>query len=329
MRCLIVSAFVTPDGLGSDFRIELEALGHEVQSFAYRRDNLLYKNKGTKGLYQRWIAGSLERKIIEWQPALVIVFKGGPIGPELIRRIKTRSDTLFINLFPDALLMIPFESIEAYDLFFIKDRYALRTLEHAGLTNLAYLPLHCSPHLHYPVMLSAEEQVRYGALISLVGSYYPYRGRFLQELRGYPVKIWGSGWSKAEDPEVRKMAQGDSVWGRGKLCVYSGSVLSLNHHHPQDIEGVNIRTFELAGCGACQIVDLKEDLPRLFTPGEEVVVYRNPNELRRQIDYYLAHPDEAKAIGENGLRRALKEHTTRHRLAEILYEVETRFGKRW
>ena len=121
-----------------------------------------------------------------------------------------------------------------------------------------------------------------------------------------------------------------SVQPNFTLGSYSGSTLSLNHHHPlNDIVGVNIRAFELAGCGACQIVDWKEELPPLFTPGEELVVYRDPHELRRQIDYYLAHPDEAKAIGENGLRRALKEHTARHRLEEIFHVVETRFGRRW
>ena len=330
MRCLIVTAFATPDGLGADLRIELEALGHEVRGFAYRRDNPLYKNKGIKELYQRWIVRSLEREIDAWRPQLVIVMKGGPIGPDLIRRAKRRHDTIVVNCFPDnPLLMIPFDCIEAYDVFFTKERYALRILEQAGLKNLYYLPPHCSPQFHYPVTLSPEEQARFGSPISFVGSHYPYRGRFFQELLGYPVKIWGSGWQKAH-PEVRRMAQRQSVWGRAKLCVYSGSTLSLNHHHPlNDIVGINIRTFELAGCGACQLVDFKDELPSLFAPGEEVVVYTEPGDLRKKIDYYLAHPDEARAIGENGLRRALKEHTARHRLQEILHAVEARFGKRW
>ena len=36
------------------------------------------------------------------------------------------------------------------------------------------------------------------------------------------------------------------------------------------------------------------------------------------LDYYLANPDEAHAIGENARRRALAEHTLRHRLDEML-----------
>jgi spore maturation protein CgeB len=93
-----------------------------------------------------------------------------------------------------------------------------------------------------------------------------------------------------------------------------------------DIVGVNTRTFELAAAGACQVVDLKRDLHHLFKPGEEIVGYRDLGELRRQLDFHLANPDEARAIGENARRRALAEHTLRHRIEEMLATVNDRFG---
>jgi len=92
--------------------------------------------------------------------------------------------------------------------------------------------------------------------------------------------------------------------------------------------GVNTRTFELAGAGACQLVDLKEDLRSLFKPGEEVVAYQDLVELRKELDFYLAHPDEARAIGENARRRALAEHTLRHRVEEMLATLDERHGRR-
>jgi hypothetical protein len=94
------------------------ALGHEVQTFAYRRANPLYKNAGTKAAYQLWILRRLERLCLDWRPDLVLVVKGGPITPGVIRRVKARLDTLFVNFFPDnPLWMIPFDHIEAYDVF--------------------------------------------------------------------------------------------------------------------------------------------------------------------------------------------------------------------
>jgi spore maturation protein CgeB len=330
MRWLIVLPFERPEHLGMDVRDELHAMGHEARTFAYRRDNPLYKNKGTKAGYQIWILRRLEAVCRQWRPAVVLVVKGGPIGPGFIRRVRAKTDTLFVNLFPDnPLWMIPFECIEAYDLFLTKERYALHALENVGLRNLYYLPLYCVPAFHHPVTLTAEEEWRFAAPVSFVGSRYPYRERFVSELARYGVRLWGGGWDRAESPEVRRMVAGGPVWGRAKLAVYSGSTLSLNHHHPMnDIVGVNTRTFELAASGACQVVDLKDELPALFKPGEEIVGYRDLAELRRQLEYFLAHPDEARAIGQNALRRALREHTVRHRIEEILAVVDQRFGRR-
>ena len=41
---------------------------------------------------------------------------------------------------------------------------------------------------------------------------------------------------------------------------------------------------------------------------------------------YLAHPDEAAALGDNARRRALAEHTLRHRIEEIVAAVDERGG---
>jgi len=310
-----------------DFADELRGLGHETKTFEYRKDNPLYKNRSTKAAYQRWILGRLEQACVAWQPQIVLVIKGGPITPGAIRRIRARTHARFLNFFPDnPLWMIPFACIEAYDLFFTKERYAIRSLQQVGLSNLYYLPMYCVPSVHYPVSPTPEEGARFGSPLSFVGNRYPYRERFVRALDTYPLRVWGAGWRDAEDPAVRAVA-GPPVFGRDKLCVYSACTLSLNHHHPMnDIVGVNTRTFELAAAGACQVVDLKEDLSTLFKPGEEILAYRDLPELRRLLDRYLAHPDEARAIGENARRRALAEHTLRHRVEEILAAMEQRLG---
>jgi hypothetical protein len=49
MRWLIVLPFDRPEHMGVDFRNELLSMGHEVRTFAYRRNNPLYKNPGNQG----------------------------------------------------------------------------------------------------------------------------------------------------------------------------------------------------------------------------------------------------------------------------------------
>jgi spore maturation protein CgeB len=330
MRWVVVIGFERAADFGLDVRDELAAMGHEVRTFAYRRANALYKNRTTKAVYQRLILRQLERLCLAWVPDVVLVLKGGPIAPDLIRRVKARTGARFLNLFPDnPLWMIAFEHIEPYDLFFTKERYALRQLQLVGLRNLHYLPLYCVPDFQHPVALTPEERAPLTGVAALVGRRYPYRERFVEELADRPVRVWGPGWSRTENPRVRARVAGGAVWGDAKLKIYSGAPLSLNLHHPMnDVVGVNIRAFELAAAGACQVVDLKDDLATLFKPGEEVLTFRDLGELRRHLDYYLAHPDEARAIGANARRRALAEHTLRHRLEEIVFAAQARLGLR-
>ena len=201
MRWLIVLPFDRPGHMGVDFAEALAGLGHDVRTFAYRRENVLYKNTGLKALYQRWIAGRLERVGLRWRPQLTLVIKGGPLGPEVIARFRRRVGSRVLNVFPDnPLVMIPFECIEAYDVFFTKERYALGALAQAGLRNLHYLPLYCVPSQHHPVALTDAERARFGTPLSFVGSCYPYRERFMRQLAGYPLRLWGGGWTRARDP---------------------------------------------------------------------------------------------------------------------------------
>ena len=320
--------FMRAGAMGPDFADELTGAGHTVERFAYRRDNVLYKNKPVKALYQRALSRRLEQHAAAFQPDVMLVIKGGALGAGVIRRIRTATGALMLNFFPDnPLWMIPFDHIEAYDVFFTKERYALRQLEMVGARNMAYLPMYCVPAQHHPIVPEDAEAAALRGVVALVGARYPYRERLVRELLEFPLRVWGPGWHRA-DRAVAPHVGGEFLTGRAKLVVYCGAALSLNPHHPMnDIVGVNTRTFELAAAGACQVVDLKDDLPPLFKPGEEVVAYRDLADLKRQLAYYLAHPEEARAIGENARRRALAEHTLRHRVDAMIATAQEKLRR--
>lgn len=328
MRWLIVVPFDRPGHMGVDLAAELDALGHETRTFAYRRENVLYKNRSTKRAYQQLIARRLAARAIAWRPHVVLVVKGGPVSPGLIARVRERTGARFVNVFPDnPLLMLDFSRIEPYDVFFTKERYAIRQLTLVGLRNLHYLAPWCIPADHHPVEITDAERAALRGHAALVGSWYPYRERLLREIADYPVRVYGPGWRHAVDPRVRALVAGGSTWGRAKLAVYSAATISLNLHHPMnDVAGVNTRTLELAAAGACQLVDAKDDVTALFKPGEEILTFGDIGELRRHLDHWLARPDEARAIGANARRRALAEHTTRHRVEDIIAVLHERFG---
>ena len=152
MRWLIVLPFERPEHMGMDFAAELTAMGHDVRTFAYRRDNPLYKNRSTKSSYQAWIAGQLIAVCKDWQPDVVLVIKGGPIPASVVTDIKRRTGAATVNVYPDSpLWMDDLAQVEAYDVFFIKDLYMLRAFEQVGLRNVRHLPTYCVPASHHPV----------------------------------------------------------------------------------------------------------------------------------------------------------------------------------
>jgi spore maturation protein CgeB len=91
----------------------------------------------------------------------------------------------------------------------------------------------------------------------------------------------------------------------------------VNTMYLAEVEGVNCRLFEAAGCGAFQIADWKPALPELFEPEREIVTSRSREELREKVDYYLARPEERRAIADRAYARAHREHTYEIRLQQM------------
>src|SRR5271170_827558 len=103
-----------------------------------------------------------------------------------------------------------------------------------------------------------------------------------------------------------------------KVRAARGATICLNTLHYGEVNGLNCRAFELAGCGGFQIVTRVPALAEHFVPDVEVVTFASVDELVEKIDYYLRNPAEAAEIAERGRARAHRDHTYEHRLKEIL-----------
>ena len=80
---------------------------------------------------------------------------------------------------------------------------------------------------------------------------------------------------------------------------------------------VNPRTFELAGCGAFQLVDPRTLLPELFTYGKDVATFENTGDLkRRSLSISVMRPSGGRLA--SGRETAIAGHTYQHRLKEML-----------
>jgi spore maturation protein CgeB len=79
-----------------------------------------------------------------------------------------------------------------------------------------------------------------------------------------------------------------------------------------------LKLFESAASGCATFCDWTPDLDYLgFVDGENIIVFRDFDELVEKARYYLAQPDELRRIGSNGAALALERHTWKHRAIEL------------
>jgi spore maturation protein CgeB len=113
------------------------------------------------------------------------------------------------------------------------------------------------------------------------------------------------------------------------LGYYRRTQIGINIHNRGDYTVGNYRMFELPASGVMQISDGGEYLDEFFKVGEEIVGYRDADDLIDKVRYYLVHDEERRRIARNGFRRVMKDHrfpTRMHQAGLLIEKGRTRAG---
>jgi hypothetical protein len=108
------------------------------------------------------------------------------------------------------------------------------------------------------------------------------------------------------------------AWGGLLNIVYNLGKVCLNIHGEEQYDqpevrlDANNRLFDLAMAGRCQVANGNALVSRYFDRIETATA-DTPAEFVDLVKYFLAHPDEAKTVGEAARSKALALHTWDHR----------------
>jgi spore maturation protein CgeB len=105
--------------------------------------------------------------------------------------------------------------------------------------------------------------------------------------------------------------------------LYRRAKIGINVHNRGDFTVGGYRLFDLPANGVLQISDGGAHLNAFFKSGEEIVGYRDADDLIEKVRYYLAHADERITIARNGYRRVMANHRIRDRFRELAELIET------
>jgi spore maturation protein CgeB len=278
--------------------------------------------------FQGRLAMLLGEAVVEaataWNADLVLALAQAPLSEPALTALGARGiPTAF--WFVENTRVLPYwrDVARHYDRFYaIQPGAVLEQIGAAGARAVSYLPMACAPAVHRMVPLGDEERVRFGSPVSFAGAPYLNRRHVLAAIADLGLKVWGEGWETT--------ALSDALGAPGRfdldtmLRVFAASRVNVNVHSADHVTGldpqpdyVNPRTFELAACGAFQLVDRRDPLAALFDD-DEIAVFDTVADLRDKAQYYLARFDEAVAIAERGRRRAVSDHTYEARVRQIL-----------
>lgn len=319
----------------------LAALGHDVRLldlsgfhdgltglsvFGARRRRLAELESGLCNVLGMGVAAAVE----SFAPDLVLALAQAPLDAHALAAIGRAGAIRALWFVEDFRRFTYWRDVAAqYDhVFTIQTDECFAALRGATDARLAYLPCAFDPDEHRPVELTDEERGALGSDVSFVGAGYRNRRVGLRRFLDLDLRIWGSEWGGAQDLE-RVVQRGSArISTEESVRIFNATRVNLNlhsstYHDGVDPQGdfVNPRTFELAGCGAFQVVDRRRLLPEAFVPGREIAVAESIAEMRDLTRHYLAHTDERLAIARHAHQRALAQHTYQHRMQDLVAAV--------
>ncbi|MEW6441362.1 MAG: glycosyltransferase [bacterium] len=314
-------------------RLALEELGHVVEFVDLADFNPGYQkllecdpDRGLLVEFEKVLSRFAEQRVLDCRADLVLALAQAPLREESLGAFRERGIPVAYWFVEDARRMTYWSRVAPLtDAFFMIQRAARKDVLSSGARCVHYLPMAALPSLHAPEKLSEEERARYGARVSFLGAGYPNRRRLLARLGRGDLKVWGDGWGGVAWPLGERIQEnGRRLSAQETVKVFNATRVNLNihsstHHEGIDPHGdfVNPRTFEIASCGAFQLVDRRSLLGELFSE-EEMVCYGDLDDLKAKIDYALDQDAYRSQRALEGRARVLREHTYALRMQELL-----------
>jgi len=316
-------AMIPRIGWHSHLYDDLRELG-PVSEFDYTRHGFdlgEFASATTTGLRRRWemnqqFAKSVEtahrERPIDW---IFVYANGVEILAETIRSIQETIGVPVVNMCLDDKqswagrwigdqFSGQIDIAPAFDLSWTSARIACEWYLAEGGRPL-YMPEGCN------IMAYKPSGIKQDIPVSFIGAAYGFRLSTIQYLTrfGIPVETFGPGWRNGP------------VWGNRAVEVICRSRLNLGMGgigYSEELTNVKTRDFEVPCTGGgLYITSYNSDLSQHFAIGEEIVCYRNRDELLELIRYYLGNPEMAREIARRARERCLQEHRWLHRYKHL------------
>jgi spore maturation protein CgeB len=217
----------------------------------------------------------------------------------------------------------PFRAlVPAYDVVFTYGGGPPVVAAYTALGARSCIPIYnaLDPSTHFPV----EPDARFRSDLTFIGNRLPDREARVEEFFLKPANrlprcrflIGGSGWDDRAMPANMRSLGHVYTRDHNALNCSARAILNINRDSMARYGfSPPTRVFEAAGAGACLITDAWEGIEAFLTPGEEVLVAADGDEVAGILDGLGRR--KARCIGEMARARILAHHTYARRAALV------------
>lgn len=263
------------------------------------------------------------REVLDFKPdVLFIHLLDTTYFPSIINKIKKHKCKVvaWLGVHPSKVSKGVNSLLRKADCTLIYDESYLGYFEDLNIGNVKVISLGCDDDFYDSIAPASEFKKDCQAGVSFIGYIDPLREKYLRNLTGLDLGIWT--WNpESLDKSLKKYYRGE-VFGKEMVNVIKSSKVVINIHREYEINGGNLRLFEIPACGALQLVDNKKNIDKYFTIGKEIVTFNDEADMRNKVEYYLDHESERIRIADAGYKRFKKDHTLMNRMEEITDIIE-------
>lgn len=181
---------------------------------------------------------------------------------------------------------------------------------------------------HYQEQFNTEEKLAFETGMTWEATRVYRLDCVKQTLDFNPLLVGDHGWNVFLETEKRPWRWHAPINYYDQLpYFYPHSTINFNCTSMQMKGASNQRILDVPATGSFVITDYREQMENMFDIGEEIICYKNNEEIPDLIRHYLKHEKEREAIVKKGRERVLKCHTWTHRMSEILSVMKECYGR--
>lgn len=270
-----------------------------------------------------------------FQPHYVFTIHGGYLNKEVVQNIKKWGAIVGIWFIDDPYdIQSSKKRLYNWDFIFTNELASVTVYKSHGYQQVYYLPLGVQTQIYFPQTVPHQ----YHSDLFFVGTPFPRRiemiKTLLAKLPKLHLKVAGPNWNNHLSYKanlINHPLTPDQI-----QRFYNGAKINLNIHRDdtEHVNGLNLnpdrikaispnnRTFDICACNSFQLVDFRTGLQDYFNMKNDLITYKNINELITKIEYYLKNHYLRKSIANNGYKKVLRYNRMEFRIQEMIQIIE-------